>query len=115
MLPPIRVNQLDEKGLRATVAIAINTHLHGAVSIEELAAWALKFFHAINQQADDASDDDENDDAIDDVGVDDDESDEPTVLDADLLTILDELMFADHPDLAPSPETMRAWAAQLMR
>lgn len=115
MLPPIRINQLDEKGLRATVAIAINAHLHGAVSIEELAAWALKFFHAINQHADDASDQDENEDAIDDIGVDDDESDEPTVLDADLLTILDELMFADHPNLAPSPETLRTWATQLMR
>jgi hypothetical protein len=102
MLPPIRVNQLDEKGLRATVAIAINTHLHGAVSIDELATWALKFFHALNQQADAA--DDEADDSA-----------EPTVIDADLLTILDELMFADHPDLAPAPEKLRQWAEQLMR
>lgn len=104
MLPPIRISQLDEKGLRATVAIAINTHLHGAVSIEELAAWSLKFFHAINQQADDDTDDDDADDET-----------TPTVIDADLLTILDELMFADHPNLMPSPEAMRQWAVQLMR
>lgn len=106
MLPPIRVSQLDQKGLRATVAIAINTHLHGAVTIEELAAWALKFFHALNQQADDDGDEDDFAD-VDDT--------EPTVIDADLLTILDELMFADHPNLAPSTETMRQWAEQLMR
>jgi hypothetical protein len=104
MLPPIRVHQLDQKGLRATVAIAINTHLHGAVTIEELAAWALKFFHAMNQQVDEEDDDDDMD-----------EANEPTVIDADLLTILDELMFADHPNLAPTPETMRRWAEQLMR
>lgn len=115
MLPPIRVNQLNQKGLRATVAIAINTHLHGAVSIEELAHWALKFFHAINQQADDDSDEAEDAISAVDVDIDDDESADPIVLDADLLTILDELMFADHPGLAPSPETMRAWAEQLMR
>lgn len=107
MLPPIRVSQLDQKGLRATVAIAINTHLHGAVTIEELAAWALKFFHAINQQADEADDDADDDDG--------DEGIESTVLDADLLNILDELMFADHPNLAPTPETLRQWAEQLMR
>lgn len=107
MLPPIRVSQLDQKGLRATVAIAINTHLHGAVTIDELAAWALKFFHAINQQADEADDDaDDNDE---------DEAIESTVLDADLLNILDELMFADHPNLAPTPEILRKWAEQLMR
>ena len=106
MLPPIRVSQLDEKGLRATVAIAINTHLHGAVTLEELAAWALKFFHAINQQVDDAEEQDDDDDTG---------GSEPAIIDADLLTILDELMFADHPNLAPSPETMRQWAEQLMR
>ncbi|MFZ9857854.1 MAG: hypothetical protein ACO3F2_05925 [Roseiflexaceae bacterium] len=98
MLPSIHVSQLDEKKLRATVAIAINTHLHGAATIEELANWALKFFHAMNQQVDDTDDDLE-----------------PKIIDADLVTILDELMFADHPNLAPAPETMRQWATQLMR
>lgn len=100
MLPRIPTNQLDEKSLRATVAIAINTHLHGAVSLAELATWSLKFFHALNQQID------ETDDA---------EEDEMTILDGDLLAILDELMFADHTDLAPSKETMQEWATQLMR
>ncbi len=105
MLPPIRISQLDQKAIRATVAMAINTHLHGAVTMAELSEWALKFFHAVNQLIDD-----------DHMTLDDDDDEiDPTVVDADLLVILDELMFADHPDLAPSVETLRQWATQLMR
>lgn len=105
MLPPIRINQLDEKAIRATVAMAINTHLHGAVTMPELAEWALKFFHAVNQLIDDEQTElDEDGDEVD-----------PAVIDADLMNILDELMFADHPDLAPSHNTLQQWAQQLMR
>lgn len=107
MLPPIRVNPLDQKSLRATVAIAINTHLHGAVTMAELSAWALKCFHAIHQQPHDDDDDTADDE---------DELNHTTsVIDADLFAILDELMFADHPDLAPSHATLQQWATQLMR
>ena len=105
MLPPIHVNPLDQKSLRATVAIAINTHLHGAVTLAELSAWALKCFHAIHQQSHDNDEDDDDNE----------HNHADLVIDADLFAILDELMFADHPDLAPSHTTLQQWATQLMR
>lgn len=108
MLPPIRISQLDQKAIRATVAMAINTHLHGAVTMHELSAWALKFFHAINQLIDDEQDASDDDEEMLDAG-------DPAVLDGDLLMILDELMFADTPEATPSPDALRQWATQLMR
>jgi hypothetical protein len=99
MLPPIRLDQLDANTMRTTVALAITAHLQGTASLNELSAWALKFFHTINQIDDDIDDDD--DDAI------------TRTIDADLLAILDELLFADQPSLAPNDATLRQWVTQL--
>ncbi|MBM4412316.1 MAG: hypothetical protein FJ040_02540 [Chloroflexi bacterium] len=104
MLPPIRIDQRDAQRIRSTVALAITAHLNGTATLAELSAWALKFFHAINQvddDNDDYDDSDEDDDAV------------TRTVDADVLAILDELLFADQPSLAPNDATLRQWVTQL--
>lgn len=95
MLPTATLGNRDSIEQKALIVQAIQAHLLGSVSIEALAAWALKAFHSLHSDDDDAIELPED--------VEDDESEDVfDAEDTDVEDILDMLLFADTPDFAPS-------------
>lgn len=106
-LPSPNLAPLTAADARLTIAHAIDTHLSGAVTIHQLAQWALKAYHARVAGLDDAADDELDDDAY--------VFDEETLPAGEqlIVEVLDALMFADEDSFMLDADTLATWRNRL--
>lgn len=110
MLPSPNIATQTPPQARLTIANAIDAHITGTVTIQQLAQWALKAYHArIATDVDDHDDmddmDDEGDTDNDTAGI---SASEQLIVDA-----LDALMFADDTAFALDHATLTSWRNRL--
>ena len=108
MLPNPNIATLTPPHARQTIANAIDVYLNDAVTMAQLAQWALKAYHSRVTNIEDDTDDDERDD---DAYVFDEET--VPVGEQIIVDVLDALMFADEDSFALDKETLATWRNRL--
>ena len=106
MLPSPNIANQTPPQARQTIANAIDVYLSGAVTIAQLAQWALKAYHARVADLDDAADEEYDDD---------DAFDEETLPAGEqmIVEVLDALMFADENTFMLDADTLATWRNRL--
>ncbi|MCE2852600.1 MAG: hypothetical protein ACK5C8_05460 [Roseiflexaceae bacterium] len=107
MLPSPNIVTQTPAQARQTIATAIDVYLSGAVTINQLAQWALQAYHARVTDLDDAADDEHDDDAY--------VFDEETLPAGEqmIVEVLDALMFADEDSFMLDADTLATWRNRL--